>query len=95
MLITLIYGHAMKKREIERDNNKENDLYGKLCFTFNLLAGFIMFELFSFVIAAFIKSIILNVILHFPAWFISMWAAQWIFPHIVDRIVEIFVKPDK
>lgn len=93
--ITFMYGYILQKRSIEQYSYEEDDLYGKLCLIFNLLGGFLLFELFSFVIAVFIKSIILNVILHFPAWYISMWTAHRILPHIVNRLVEIFVDSDE
>lgn len=89
--IVLIYGYILKNRDTKQNKYEESDLYGTLCFIFNLFCGFLLFELFSFVIAMFVKSIILNVILHFPAWYISMWTAERIFPHIVNRLVGIFV----
>lgn len=89
-----IYGYILKKRDTQQDNCEKSDLYGTLCFIFNLLCGFLSFEIFSFAIAVFIKSIILNIILHFPAWYIAMQAAERIFPHIVNPVVEIFVDAD-
>lgn len=93
--ITFVYGHILQKRSIKQYSYEENDLYGKLCLIFNLFGGFLLFELFSFLIAVFIKSIILNIILHFPAWYISIWTAHRILPHIVNYIIEIFVDSDK
>ncbi len=95
MLVTFVYALFLRKRDSGYDSDKDNDLYGRLCMIFNLICGFLLFEVFSFIVAVCIKSIIMNVILHFPAWYVSMWTAQWIFPHIVNRIVEVFVKPDK
>lgn len=91
IFISLIYGYAIKKRDTRQNKYEKIDLYGTLCFIFNLLGGFLLFELFSFVIALFIESIIFNIILHFPAWYIAMWTAERIFPHIVNRLVGIFV----
>ncbi len=93
--IVLIYGYVLKKRDPERNMYGKSDLYGTLCFIFNLSGGFVLFELFSFVIAVFAESIPLNIVLHIPAWYISMWAAQWILPHIVNRIVELFIECDE
>ncbi len=93
MLVAFIYALSLKKRDY--DNYKDNDLYGRLCMLFNLICGFLLFEVFSFSIGVYIKSIIMNIILHFPAWYVSMWTAQWIFPRIVNRLVGVFVKPDK
>lgn len=89
--IVLIYGYILKKRDTKQHKYEKSDLYGTLCFIFNLFCGFLLFELFSFAIAVFTGSVIFNIILHFPAWYIAMWIAERIFPHIVNRLVGIFV----
>lgn len=91
IFIVLIYGYILNKRNIKQNRYEKDDLYGTLCFIFNLFGGFLLFELFSFAIAVFASSIILNIILHFPAWYITMWTAERIFPHIVNRLVGIFI----
>lgn len=91
IFIVLIYGYILNKRNIKQNRYEKDDLYGILCFVFNLFSGFLLFELFSFAIAVFTGSVIFNIILHFPAWYIAMWTAERIFPHIVNRLVGIFV----
>lgn len=91
----LIYGYIIKKRDTGKNKYEESDLYGTLCFIFNLIGGFLLFELFSLAIAVFVRSVIFNIILHFPAWYIAMWTAERVFPHIVNPVVEIFVDADK
>lgn len=91
IFIVLIYGYILKKRNIKQNRCEKDDLYGILCSVFNLFSGFLLFELFSFTIAVFTGSVIFNIILHFPAWYIAMWTAERIFPHIVNRLVGIFV----
>lgn len=95
ILTAIIYGYILKKRDTHQNKYEKFDLYGTLCFIFNLLGGFLLFELLSLAIAVFVGSVIFNIILHFPAWYIAMWTAERIFPHIVNRLVGIFVDNDK
>ncbi|MCM1507878.1 MAG: hypothetical protein NC177_12200 [Ruminococcus flavefaciens] len=67
ILITLMYGYIIKKRDTQPNSYEKSDLHGNLCFIFNLFGGFLLFEVFSFVIAVFTKSVVFNIILHFPA----------------------------
>lgn len=91
-----IYIYAVYDRKKSSDNikNYKSDKYGNLCVIFNLIGGFIVFEIFSFAIACFCKLITLNIIIHIPIWWLSMWIAQRILPHVINRIIGIFIKPD-
>lgn len=91
MLIALIYGYILKRS----DTQEKSDLHGNLCFIFNLFGGFLLFELFSLAIAVFVGSVVFNIILHFPAWYVAMWTAERIFPHIVNPLIEIFIDADE
>ncbi|MCM1132585.1 MAG: hypothetical protein NC340_03845 [Ruminococcus flavefaciens] len=95
ILTALICGYIIKKRDTRQDSYEKSDLHGTLCFIFNLLGGFLLFELFSLTIAVFTGSAVFNIILHFPAWYVAMWTAERIFPHIVNPLVGIFVGDDE
>ena len=64
MLITYIYAVYDRKKSSYIINDYKSDKYGKLCVIFNLIGGFIVFEIFSFAIACFCKLITLNIIIH-------------------------------
>lgn len=91
ILIALIYGYILKRS----DTQEKSDLHETLCFIFNLFGGFLLFELFSLAIAVFVGSVVFNIILHFPAWYVAMWTAERIFPHIVNPLIEIFIDADE
>lgn len=90
-VIILIVGCVLRKRDIAKYNSEKLDNHSNICLALNLVAAFLLFELFSFVIAIFIKSIILSVAIHFIAWYISLWTGHRIFPHIVNRIVDFVI----
>ena len=63
---------------------------GDLCTVFNLAAAFILFELLCAGIAVLCRYTGFAALLFLPAYFISLWAAHRVFPHIVNRIIGVF-----
>lgn len=90
-LITLIFACVLRKRDIAKYNIKKTDNHCNIYLALNFVAFFLLFELFSFMIAFFIKSIILSVALHFIALYVSAWTAHRFFPHMADRIVNFMI----
>ena len=95
-LSAFIHGLIAKKKSAFGTNaDKKSVLYGNLCAVSNLLAGFLLFELFSFIVAVSGVPIIINIVLHILAWYVSMYAAHRYFPRVINRIVELFVDADR
>lgn len=91
IFITLIFACVLRKRDIAKYNSKKTENHCNIFLALNLVAFFLLFELFSFVISIFIKSIVLSIILHFIALYISLWTGHRIFPHIVNRLVNFVI----
>lgn len=92
MVFSIINGYIdRKKRNVTYG---KMDRFGSICSVANLLCGFILFEIISFVIATSIKNIIVIILLHIVAWWGALWIAHRILPHIVNRIVSIFINPN-
>ena len=92
-LILWVCAAFLKKRNPAPRKYEKMDPEGNLCGIFNLIGGFLVFELLSFLIAWSTKSVILNIILHIPALFAALWCAQWLCPYVVNPIVHFFVHP--
>lgn len=89
ILIGCIAGLIEIKKHPLKHGNMAKDKYGTLCMILNLTGGFVLFEILSCFIAFHIKSIMLIIILHIPAWWISAWTAHRILPHLMNRIADI------
>lgn len=90
-VIILIVGCVLRKRDIAKYNSEKLDNHSNICLALNLIAFFLLFELFSFVIALFIKSIIMSMVLHFIDLYVSAWTAHRFFPRFTGRIVNFMI----
>lgn len=89
IFIGCIAGLIERKKHPLKHGNPAKDKHGTLCMILNLTGGFMLFETLSLLIVLNIRSIILIIILHIPAWWISAWTAHRILPHLMNRIADI------
>ena len=96
-LPALILGIRSKRRSQQQTvpyNVQSPDLADILREILNLFCGFLLFALFSFLIAKLTRSVILSIVLHLPAWWISLWCAHRVFPRAVNPLVDHFTHSD-
>ncbi len=90
LIFIIISAHRRKTPPMH--GKSQTDLYGDVCAVSNLFCGFLLFELLCAGTALLSRVSFIAVVLFLPAYFLSLWAAHRLFPHIVNRIVGIFIK---
>lgn len=74
--------------------NKAGSKFGNVCAVVNLTGTFIVFEIFSLLISLLVKIVIAKVFLYISAYLLALYIGHRILPHINNRIVSLFIKPD-
>lgn len=92
--VAFVFNRMEQKKHPLSSGHEVKDKYGDVCAVCNLLSGFVMFAVCSAGIAVLTEHFILSVVLHAVTWYLSGICMERFFPHINNRLVALFIRPD-